>query len=314
MHSDQPPAPQGTHEPLRVVWAGTNEAQRLASQLSGATASKAQSNLVQSCIESRASLLVLSKRTSFRLCSFAIPHGVNLDTTRSVVAAIGGGPHSALAAELADRLAKSLSVPASAVCGYSNPEEISRAEAVADAMAVRLPHLDTRIVEASSPAEMVGALPNNTLLVVGAPGGSWFQRRFFGPGPRIQAKAPGGTIIVNHNPDRVYQVMRAPVAYGPHMRVADAVAVAKGLDVTVAEDGTLIGTVTHEHLASAAPDAELHMIASDAAFLSAEDEIEEAIDLLDSISIRSIPVVDGRARLIGSVSASDLRSSPTTSL
>jgi CBS-domain-containing membrane protein len=58
--------------------------------------------------------------------------------------------------------------------------------------------------------------------------------------------------------------------------------------------------------------SELHMIASDTAFLSAEDEIEEALDLIGAISIRSIPVVDGRARLIGSVSASDLRSSPGT--
>jgi CBS domain-containing protein len=311
MHPDHCASMSDRGDDFGVVWAGTGQAHELAKQLSDAPPTKAQSNLVASCIDARASLLVLSKRTSFRLCSFAIPHGFTPEGTRSIVAAIGGGPHSALAGTLADRLARSLDVPASAVCGYSTPDEISRAEAVAQNAAARLPHLDIRVVEAPGPAEMVRALPSGTLLVVGAPGGSWFQRRFFGPGARIQAKAPGGTIVVNHNPHRVYQAMQPPIAFGPHMRAIDATELAKGADVTVAEHGALIGTVSHEALTSAAPDTELHVLVDDAVFLSAEEEIDDAIDLLGSSPLRVLPVIDGMARLVGRVSVADLRALPS---
>jgi len=59
-----------------------------------------------------------------------------------------------------------------------------------------LPDLPTETAQAAHPAAMVSALPAGTLLVVGAPRGSWFQRQFFGPGARIQSKAPNGAIVV----------------------------------------------------------------------------------------------------------------------
>ncbi len=294
----------------RIVWAGGSQARDLAETLSGGAATKAGGNLAASTIEAGGDLLVLSNRTSLDLCSVAIPDGFNRDTTESVVAAMGGGPHSTLAAIVADWLAQRLQIPASAVYGYSEPDDLPQAEEVLNKIVSRLPRLDARTVEASSPAAMVGWLPEGTLLIVGAPGGSWFQRRFFGPGARIQAKAPSGTIVVNHNPARVYQVMQSPIAYGPNMRVADALQLSNGLDVVVAEDGKLLGVVKAHALRDARQDLELHHVMDHGVFLSADDEFDEALGLISVDGGDLIPVVDDQARLVGCVSATDLTPPP----
>jgi CBS domain-containing protein len=278
--------------------------------LSDDTATKAGANLTASCIDSKAGLVVLSNRTSFDVCSTVVPHGFSSEATRSIVAAVGGGPHSLLAATLADWLSQMLGVPACAVYGHSDPSDLSHGEDVLSRTVARLPRMDVRTVEASGPAAMVGALRAGTLLIVGAPGGSWFQRRFFGPGARIVAKAPSGTIVVNHSPARIYRVMQPPLAYGPNMRVSDALQLSEGSDVVVAENGKLLGTVKAETLRGARRDLELHQFVDGGLFLSQDDEISEAIDLIATYGGGLVPVVDDQERLVGCVSGADLSIRP----
>lgn len=308
--SDHGASDESRYGDCRVVWAGGSQARDLAETLSGGAATKAGQNLAASTIESGADLLVLSNRTSLDLCSVAIPHGFNPETTESVVAAMGGGPHSTLAAIVADWLAERLHVPASAVYGHSDPSELAEAEDDLNKIVAKLPRMDARTIEAPSPAAMVSSLPAGTLLIVGAPGGSWFQRRFFGPGARIQAKASSGTIVVNHATPRVYQVMQPPVAYGPNMRIMDARQLSSNLDVVVAEDGKLLGVVKADTLRDARQGLELHQVMDDGVFLSTDDEIDEALGLISVDGGDLIPVVDDSARLVGCVSASDLTSRP----
>lgn len=289
----------------RVVWAGGKRAKDLAGVLSAGDSLRAGSNLSTSCIDSRAGLLVLSSRISFDLCSFVVPHGFDRDATRSIVAAVGGGPHSLLAAVLAEWLSLRLGVPACAVYGHSDPSELIRGEDVLGTVVDHLPRMEVRTVEAPSPKAMVGELPKGTLLIVGASGGSWFQRRFFGPGARIRAKAPTGTIVVNHNPGRVYQVMRPPVAYGPNMRVSDAMQLSEGGRVVVANQGRLRGTVDAEVLKSARRDLELQQVMERDTFLSADDQISEIVALATSRG-GPFPVVDDRGQLMGCVTGEDL--------
>jgi Mg/Co/Ni transporter MgtE len=116
---------------------------------------------------------------------------------------------------------------------------------------------------------------------------------------------------VNHNPARVYQIMQAPVAYGPNMRVSDAVELSFGPGVLVADHGKLLGVVTREALGVARGDHELHEVMDSGVFLSAEDEIGEAIELIEAYDGGIVPVIDDQARLVGRVSARDL---PTRSL
>jgi len=293
----------------RVVWAGGPQARDLANSIAATEVTKAGSNLASSCIDSRADLLVLSNRTSLNLCSTAVPHGFSSEATRSIVAAVGGGPHSLLAGTLTSWLSDALGVPASAVVGYSDPTELPGAYAVLDQLAELLPQLPSRTVEATNPQAMVQALPSGTLLVVGAPGGSWFQRRFFGPGARIRAKASDGTIVVSHSPACVYQFMQPPVGFGPKMWVADALLLSEGTDIHVAERGKLLGTVRIEALENARRDLELHQIMDTEIFLSVDDPIDEAADLVALHGDGLVPVVDDQSNLVGCVSSKALSAS-----
>lgn len=277
--------------------------------IGGGNAVKAGANIATSCIEVRAALLVARQLNSFDLCNIAVPHGFTPETTQSVVAAVGSGPHSLLAATIAHRLANQLGIAARAVYGCREGEDRTQAEVVLGTIAADLPALDTEVIEAANPAAMVGSLPSGTLLVVGAPGGSWFQRQFFGPGARIQAKAPNGTIVVKHAPTRVYQVMQPPAAFGPHMRVADAAQLAPGQHIIVALDGQLLGTLHAENLQHARPDSELRDVLEDPVFLNADEDLGHAAELIAHHG-SPIPVVDANTRLVGTICASDLDHRP----
>ena len=138
------------------------------------------------------------------------------------------------------------------------------------------------------------------------PEGSWFQRRFFGPGARIRAMASSGNIVVSHSPTRIFQVMQKPVAYGPSMRVSDALGLSGGRDVVVAEHGKLLGTVNSNTMMNARPDLEIHHLMNDGMFLDPQDEVSEAITLSWLRDGTVVPVVDANERFVGCVSMADL--------
>ena len=143
-----------------------------------------------------------------------------------------------LAAVLAQRLSRELGIPARIVYGHRNAEDLAQAQDALVALASRVPDLTVETIQVAAPATVVSELPAGTLLVMGAPGGSWFQRQFFGPGARIRARAPSGTIVVKHAPTRVYQIMRPPAAFGPNMRVADAALLSDEQHAIVAQHGS----------------------------------------------------------------------------
>ena len=299
-----------THDSVpRVVWTRSAQCRALAEILGGGTAHEANANVAAACIEARAGLLVARHLSSFDLCNVAVPHGFTPDTTRSVVAAVGSGSHSHLAAIIAHRLSHQLGIPARAVYGRRQDNEQPQAQAVLATIAADLPDLAVETIEAANPASMVSSLPTGTLLVVGAPGGSWFQRQFFGPGARIQAKAPNGTIVVKHAPTRVYQIMQPPTAFGPHMRVADAAQLAVHQHVIVALDGQLLGIAYTQALQQARPDHELQGLMDDPVFLNADEDLAHAVELIAHHG-SPIPVVDANTRLIGTVAATDLNHQP----
>ncbi len=295
----------------RVVWAGRNQARDLAEILTDGAATRAGSSIVASCVDARASLLVMSSRTSLNLCSTAVPHDFDPANTRSIVAAVGGGPHSLLAATLADWLSEATGIEASAIFGHSDPKELAEAPRVLEQISSQLPNLETRIVQASGPAAMVENLPAGTLLVVGASGGSWFQRRFYGPGARIQAKASGGTIVVEHQPRRVFQVMQPPVAFGSRMLVADALVLSEGTSIIVADRGKLLGTVAVTALGEADPNAAISEIMEQGLHFDLTDTITDAVELASRTPNDLIPVVDAESFVVGRVSLEDLRSKPS---
>ena len=293
----------------RVVWTRSAQCRALAEVLGGGTAHKADANVAAACIEARAGLLVTRHLNSFDLCNVAVPHGFTPDTTRSVVAAVGSGPHSHLAAIIAHRLSHQLGIPARALYGRRPGDEQPQAQAALAAIASNLPDLAVETIEADNPAAMVSSLPTGTLLVVGAPGGSWFQRQFFGPGARIQAKAPNGTIVVKHAPTRVYQIMQPPTAFGPHMRVSDAAQLAAEQHVIVALDGQLLGIVYTPAIHQFQPDHELQDVMDEPVLLNPDEDLAHATEVMANHG-SPIPVVDAHRRLIGTVTATKLNHPP----
>jgi len=290
----------------RVLWTGNAQARHLAEIISGESARQAFADLATACIGSRATLLVARGLLSFDLCNLAVPHGFSSSTTRSVVAAVGGGPHSLLAATLAYRLSQQLRIPARAVYGHSPPDLGTEAADVLADVSAHLPNLAVEVIETPSPATMVEEMPAGTLLVVGAPGGSWFHRQFFGPGARMKANAPSGTIIVRSTAARVYQVMKPAIAFGPDMRVSDALRLSQGRQVVVALDGQLLGVASIGALRAGPPDRELRVVMEEPVFLAADEHIEHATELINQYQGNPVPVVDSRGRLVGTVAATDL--------
>ena len=266
--------------------------------ISGDAAIRVDSDPAATCIASGATLMVSRRLSSFDLCSVAVPSGFSADGVTGVVATVGSGPHSSLAAAVAERIGRNLGVPARAVYAHGGSEPTPAAIRIVQELDDQFPDLRTEAVAAASPEAMVQELPTGTLLIVGAPGGSWFQRQFFGPGARIKHKASGGTIVVKAAPDRVYQAMESPTAFGPHMRVADALVVGVG-DVVVASESALLGVVPEATLNAADPNAELGTLAQETAFLSPEETIAHAHDLIDDTGGTITPVVDGSGSLIG---------------
>ena len=303
-------ARQPTDSAVPVLWTRGRERRALAEALAGDSAQRAESDVTSSCIAARAGVLVARHPRSFDLCSVVTPHGFSPSTTRSVVATVGGGPHSPLAAAVAQRLSERLGVPSLAIYAYRHVSERSRAVHVLDGLAAHVQHLDTQPVLVPNPAAMVAALPVGTLLVVGAPGGSWSQRQFFGPGAHIKAKAPSGTIVVHHAPARVYQVMQPPVAFGPHMRAADAMQLSDTHHLIVAQEGRLLGLVAQHALLNARPAHELKDIMDAPVSLSLEDPVDHARSIVREHPDTAIPVIDGRDHIVGTVAADDLDSRP----
>lgn len=289
-----------------ILWTKGPDCESLATALGNGSAFRSEGDLYQSCVESGAVLLVAPRLISFDLCSVATPHGFDKARVTSIVAAVGLGPHSVLAAAVANRLASRLGVPGKAVFGYASEVERVAGSAALDSISTEVPILQVETAQASSPAEMLGSLTDGTLLVLGAPGGSWLNRQFFGPGARIRAKAPGGTIVVRHSPARIYQVMQSARPFGPTMRAGDALKVADGEHVVVAEDGRLLGLVTQEALLAARPDSELRELMDEPVILSPDEFLDDADRLLAARPSATIPVLDRSNHIIGVVREGDL--------
>lgn len=279
----------------RVLWTRGDGCRELAPALGDA--GPVEGDLRAACLRQRADLLVARKLTSFGLVSVAVPHGYHRDEITGIVAAVGGGPHSILAAVVAERLAIALDVPAALASGSRSAREDATAESVLAEVGTVVPDLPAKVVRADSARELVSGLPAGSLLVVGAPGGSWMQRQFFGPGRRLVVKAPAGAIVVRRAPTRCFQAMSEGMAFGPAMPVREARRLLVAATAPVVDEGRLVGVVSRTALDAAPASAVVGAVA--AAAISVRDEAPlDEVDLVPE-EIDQVPVVDGEGRLRG---------------
>jgi CBS domain-containing protein len=286
-----------------VVWTHGAGCPDLAGLLAGGEARRAGPDLRASCVEARADLLVGRKLTSFDLVSMAVPYGFDPPRVEAVVAAVAGGPHSLLAARVARRLSAALGVPASLVA--ASPEEGTdpAAEEALERAATLVPISERRVLRAASPGAAVRALPPGSLLVLGAPGGTWWQRQFTGPGRQLRLGAPAGAVVVRRAPRRCFHYMEEPAAMGVQMPAGEALRLAGTAVVPVAEEGRLVGLVRHRALSEADPGAPLGRIMEAPAFALAEDPLDVVGELSAFLDGAPVPVVDASGRLCGMVAA-----------
>jgi CBS domain-containing protein len=296
----------GVPGPWRVVWSGDDACRSLADILGDPRPVRASRDVWGSLVEARATLHVARHLPSFERCSVAVPHHVVVGDVTGVVAAVGGGPHSLLAAATARRIAERLDVKARVVAGYRRPELRPSARAALEDIAAAGIWLPMEAVATEHPLELVANLPKGTLVVIGAPGGSWFQRQFFGPGVRLKAAAPGGVVVVRQDVRRVYQVMSAPVAVGSHMRVRDVLELTTDPVVLVAEHGKLVGVVRRGQLMGVRSHIEVGAVTEPPVTVAAEEPLEHILLLLDEHGGGPVGVVSADDRLIGSVGTKEV--------
>lgn len=279
----------------RVLWTRGDGCRELAPALG--EAGPVEGDLRAACLRQRADVLVARKLTSFGLVSVAVPHGYHHEAVTGIVAAVGGGPHSILAAVVAERLGVSLEVPAALASGSRSAREDLTAESLLAEVGTVVPDLPAKVVRADSARELVAGLPAGSLLVVGAPGGSWMQRQFFGPGRRLVVKAPAGAIVVRRAPTRCFQTMTEAMAFGPAMPVREARRLLVAAVAPVVDEGHLVGIVSRTALESAPAAALVGSVAAPPISVRDDAPLDD-VDLVPE-DIDQVPVVDAEGRLRG---------------
>lgn len=290
----------------RVAWTRGKGCADIADRLAGGTALKVDGDLGRSCIRERIETLVSRKLTGFDLVPVVVPHDVDVSAVERVTAAVGDGPHSPFAVSVAARLGVTMGIPVAAVSVH-DPESDSpdSGERLAE-IAQRHPNVETHVVEGGSAVALVEGLDEATLLVVGAPGGSWIQRQVFGPGHRLQVAAPAGTLTVRSAPTRCFHVaVDEPGAIlGPEMSVADALHIVRHPVVSIADHGKLVGMVDRDALAQSSPDARLGDVMRPPISVEAVDDVATVASVRGRFGDGPLPVVDGADRIIGVIPGS----------
>ena len=258
----------GSGRTLSVVWTRGKGCAELAALLDDGEPSRIGGDLTDECVEARADLLV-SRRFpgSFELVNVAVPVDFEPENVTKVVSAVAGGPHSTLAATTGALLADRLDVEA-------------------------------EMISAARPGEGV---QEGSLLVIGAPGGSWLQRARFGPGARLRSKAQAGAVVVRSAPDRVFQHMGEPVFVGPLRHADDTLRIHEEGVLAVADEGLLVGLVRREHLATAG-DAVVGTVMEEAVSAKVDETVSDARIHEEIFGDDPIPVTDHEEHLVGALS------------
>lgn len=287
---------------IRVVWTRGRGCSELAEALVGRPSERLQGDVAKGCIDQRADVLVSKKLPSgFDLVNVVVPVQFEPENVNKIVATIAGGPHSALAAQTASGLAASLGVEAEMRSAASTEEGLVAAEEILDKVGAPFPSLGRRVVLVSGISDLVEDLDEGTLVVLGAPGGSWLSRSRTGPGARLRRTAQAGAIVVRSAPDRVFRFMGDPVYVAPLRHADDTLRVHPEKTLAVADEGRLVGLVRREGLLRAGDDP-VASVMEDAISVKVDETMVQAWELEPTFGPDPIPVTDDEEYLVGGLS------------
>lgn len=284
------------------VWTRGKGCSELAALLGGNEASRIAGDLVDECISHRADLLV-SRRLpgSFDLVSVAVPVDFEAENVTGVVATVAGGPHSVLAARVASILGDRLGVEAEMVSASGPGDDPALARENLERISSAVPGLPGRMIGVEGISRLSQDLEEGSLLVLGAPGGSWLQRFMFGPGARLRSSARAGAVMVRSAPERVFRWMGEPVFVGPLRQADDILRMHDERVLAVAEEGVLVGLVRHERMVAAGT-SPVGGIMEEAVSAKVDETLAEARALETTFGADPIPVTDHDERLVGGLS------------
>jgi len=284
-------------EPWSVLWTRGHGCEELAKILGNPVF--AEGNLREKCIEARADLVVQRRLTSFDLVDSVASNQFDAEQVTSVMAAVGEGPHSLFAGRVAQQIAGALGVPGCLVSAARNTAEDLSIRENLDRIGEHVPALERRLEQVTSAGGLLSTLDDGALLVLGAPGGSWLQRQFFGPGRQLIHAAPGGIVVVRSSPRRCFQAAEPAEAIAPWLSVSEAAKLGGPPVIPVAAHGSLVGLFRLETALDAAGEATVQDVMEEPVFLAVDDPIDTAGDLGSFFDGAPIPIVDHDGRLIG---------------
>lgn len=285
----------------RVAWTRGSGCLDLATALSDTEPIALAGDLRTACIEHRVEYLVSKKFTSFDLVSSLVPNDVDLSAIDAVTAAVAEGPHSPLAVSVAARIGSALGIMVTAATAYHTNEDRSDAKQLLTRVTK---DMDQSIEKVAVPADrasaIVDTLTPTTLLVIGAPGGSWFQRQLYGPGHKLVVAAPAGAVLVRSEPRRCFMDAHEPTtsALSVHLSVADAQRVMHDPVAPVVDEGRLVGVVRRSTIHTDDAQTSIGDLMEPPVSVSADEPTEAASELAEFFDGGPIPVVD-QNRLVG---------------
>lgn len=285
-----------------ILWTRGEGCAELADLLSPIEAVRADGDLVTSCLRARADAVV-SRRfsSSFDLVPQIVPEGIDLASSGSITAAVSGGPHSPLAAAVAARLGRATGLATSMVCAYRDEEGQAGALQLIQDLYVQVPDIEYRLLEAADAADLTSQLSEDTALVLGAPGGGWLQRTFFGQGPKLIQTAPAGAIVVRSAPRRVFQEMGEPVYTSPLHYATDLLRIYPQSRLAVTDAGKLVGVVRREALEQAGPGVSVSDLMDEPVSVSVSAALDDVRDVWKDFDPDPVPVVDDVNSLVGGI-------------
>ena len=284
-----------------VLWTRGQGCRDLAGLLGARRPARVAGDLLEMAVKHRSAMLVSRRLPNSDLLPVAVPMDVDPAGMGSVVAAVAGGPHSRTAALVARRLGERLGVPASMVCAYRSRESREKAVSVVESIFPHVPDLEYRLMGADHPGRLISQLPEDCLLVIGAPGGNWFQRVLFGPGARLRLKAAGGVVITRSAPSRLFQIMEPPRFVSPYHQAADVLRLHSHEILAVAENGLLVGIVRRSVLAKVGREIPVGRAMEAPRSSGQVDSVSDLAVHGDWFGDSPVPVVDSHGRLVGSV-------------
>ena len=287
----------------RVAWTRGQGCAEVANLLAGGTATRIDGDLRSTCIRERVDAVVSRKLSSFDLVPVIVPQSVDVDSVERITAAVGGGPHSPLAVAVAARLGIAMGIPTTAASIYRASDARESTLQRLGSLVAPYPSVQTRAVRGDSAVHLVESLDAATLLVVGAPGGSWFQRQIFGLGHRLAVRAPAGVLVVRTAESRCYQMVvdDAGAVAGAHLPVSAARQIIHDPVVAVAEGGRLIGVVRSDELEELDGDLLLRDVMHPPVSVGAVEPIDAISDVREYFSGAPIPVVDDAGKIVGMI-------------